>query len=88
VNVEFKRSFEKDLRKIRSSEILLRIKAAIAEIEVAEDLSEVSELKKMQGYRIYYRIRVGDYRLGLIIEDEQVVFVRALHRREIYRYFP
>jgi mRNA-degrading endonuclease RelE of RelBE toxin-antitoxin system len=31
---------------------------------------------------------VGNYRLGLIIEAETVIFVRVLHRKEIYRYFP
>jgi mRNA interferase RelE/StbE len=36
----------------------------------------------------YYRIRIGDYRLGLLLEDDTVTIVRFLHRRDIYRYFP
>jgi mRNA interferase RelE/StbE len=88
VKVEFKRSFEKDLRKLRSPELLLRIKAAIEDVESADDLASIGELKKLQGYRVYYRIRVGDYRLGLIAVGDQVTFVRVLHRKEIYRYFP
>jgi len=36
----------------------------------------------------YYRIRLGDYRIGLVVNEQTVVFVRFLHRREIYRYFP
>lgn len=36
----------------------------------------------------YYRIRVGDYRLGLALEGDTVILVRFLHRKEIYRYFP
>ena len=43
---------------------------------------------KLQGGDDFYRIRVGDYRLGIIVELEAVVFVRCLNRREIYRYFP
>ncbi|NPA92437.1 MAG: type II toxin-antitoxin system RelE/ParE family toxin, partial [Chloroflexi bacterium] len=39
-------------------------------------------------YTSFYRIRLGDYRLGLEIEGDTVVFVRFLHRRDIYRYFP
>ncbi len=88
MKVEFKRSFEKDLRKIRSPELLLRIKAVIEQVEAADDLVSISELKKLQGYRVYYRLRVGNYRLGVIVSDAQVIFVRALHRKEIYRYFP
>ena len=40
------------------------------------------------GNENYYRFRVGDYRIGIVIEEDTVVFVRCLHRREIYRYFP
>ncbi|MBP1468695.1 type II toxin-antitoxin system RelE/ParE family toxin [Candidatus Chloroploca sp. M-50] len=36
----------------------------------------------------YYRIRIGDYRLGLFVEDDTITVVRFLHRRDIYRYFP
>ncbi|MGH2412635.1 MAG: type II toxin-antitoxin system RelE family toxin, partial [Microcystaceae cyanobacterium] len=35
-----------------------------------------------------YRIRLGDYRIGLFIEGKTVTFARVLHRKEIYRYFP
>jgi mRNA interferase RelE/StbE len=33
-------------------------------------------------------IRVGDYRIGVVLEDGVVTFVRVLHRRDVYRYFP
>jgi len=33
-------------------------------------------------------LRVGDYRLGMIIRSSDVTFVRFLHRSEVYRYFP
>jgi len=36
----------------------------------------------------HFPFRVGDYRIGVIVEDDTMVFVRCLHRREIYRYFP
>jgi mRNA interferase RelE/StbE len=31
---------------------------------------------------------VGDYRIGISVEGDEVEFVRCLHRRDIYRYFP
>jgi mRNA interferase RelE/StbE len=88
VKVEFQRSFEKDLGKILDPSLLRRIKTLIEEVESAEDLGAIIPLKKLQGYPSHYRLRVGDYRLGLIIVEDQVIFVRALHRKEIYRYFP
>jgi mRNA interferase RelE/StbE len=33
-------------------------------------------------------MRLGDYRLGFVFEQGAITFVRCLHRREIYRYFP
>ena len=52
-----------------------------------KSLAELSNLKKVRGGGGYYRIRLGDYRVGLVTEEEVVVFVRVLHRRENYRYF-
>lgn len=42
----------------------------------------------MEGYTHYYRIKQGDYRIGIKIETDTVVFMRVLHRKEIYREFP
>ncbi|WP_124971246.1 type II toxin-antitoxin system RelE family toxin [Aphanothece sacrum] len=35
-----------------------------------------------------YRIRVGDYRIGIEIQTDKIEMMRVLHRREFYRYFP
>ncbi len=42
----------------------------------------------MKGSRNYYRIRIGDYRAGIIVEGLTVEFIRFLHRKDIYKYFP
>jgi mRNA-degrading endonuclease RelE of RelBE toxin-antitoxin system len=42
----------------------------------------------MVGSPGFFRIRIGEYRLGMLVEGEAVEIVRFLHRREIYRYFP
>ena len=88
MNVEFRKSFEKDLRKIRDETLLQRIQAAIEEVENAENMGEINNLKKLKADGDYYRIRVGDYRIGLTIVDDVIIFIRALQRKDIYRYFP
>lgn len=88
MKVEFRKSFEKDLGKIRDEELLMRIKAVIEEVENADSLSDVSNIKKLKADRNYYRIRVGDYRVGLTQDEGMLTFVRVLHRKEMYRYFP
>ena len=85
---EFRRSFLRDLRTIRDAETLSRIKQNIEQIEAASSLSDVSNMTKLQGGGNFYRVRVGDFRMGLILNGETIVFVRCLHRRDIYRYFP
>lgn len=88
MNVQFRSSFAKDLRRIKSKELLTRIKQTIELVEKAQSQQEMASLKKLKGGSNYYRIRVGEYRLGLIIEGDTAAFVRCLDRKEIYRYFP
>jgi mRNA interferase RelE/StbE len=89
VNIEFKKSFARDLKK-KAQEIKLRsrVKEIIHEVDNAESLYEIKNIKKLKAEGDYYRIRLGDYRIGLKIKDDTVFFVRFLHRNEIYRYFP
>jgi mRNA interferase RelE/StbE len=42
----------------------------------------------MQGAVNRYRIRVGDYRIGIEISDNSIEIIRTMHRKEFYRYFP
>ena len=88
MNVRFQASFAKDLRALKDKALLERIKELIASVEAAQSLGEVSNVKKLHGGGGFYRVRIGDYRVGLATEEEEVVFVRVLHRREVYRYFP
>jgi len=88
VDVEFKKSFEKDLSKLRDQTLLTRIKAVIFEIEAAENLQSLSNVKKLKTAGNYYRIKVGDYRIGILLDEATIVFVKVLHRKEVYRYFP
>jgi len=88
MNVNFKSRFAKDLQKIANANILNQIKTIIEQVEQAQNLQDIKNLKKLKIGNIYYRIRVGSYRIGLLIEDEIVTFVRCLNRRDFYKYFP
>ncbi|MEM9215017.1 MAG: type II toxin-antitoxin system RelE/ParE family toxin [Cyanobacteria bacterium P01_F01_bin.150] len=35
----------------------------------------------------FYRIRIGDYRIGIIVTGDVVSFIRVLHRKDMYRSF-
>ena len=88
MKVEFKRSFVKDLERVRDKGLKERVRQAIERVEEAQTLQEIGNVRKLRDGEQYYRIRIGDYRLGLVLEGDRVIFVRFLHRKDVYRYFP
>jgi len=88
VKVAFRANFLRDLENVADKSFLERAKKIIEEVERASDLTQIRNLKKLRGTENCYRIRVGDYRLGLLFEANALVFVRFLHRKDVYRYFP
>ena len=42
----------------------------------------------MKGFKNFYRIRVGDYRIGISLERGVVTFLAFAHRKDIYKKFP
>ena len=51
-------------------------------------LRGTKQSKAMRGYPNRYRIRIGNYRIGIEVHGDNVEVMRVLHRREFYRYFP
>ena len=89
MRTDFKKSFARDLRTRRKDQdFLTRIKNSIENVEQAETTANITNLKKLKGESKYFRIRSGNYRIGIKIEEDIVTFIRALHRKDIYQYFP
>lgn len=88
MKVSFEASFARDLKRVRDKKLLQRVEQIIEEIKAATELSDIKGLRKMKGYVAFYRIRLGDYRIGVEVLEDKVIIVRILHRRDIYRYFP
>jgi mRNA interferase RelE/StbE len=88
LKVKFKSSFIRDLKRVKEKPIKDRVREAIELVERAPNLHEIKNLKKLKDGDRYYRLSLGEYRLGLTLEHDTVTFVRFLHRRDLYRYFP
>ena len=88
MNVSFRKSFTRDLKKIKDRPLLDRIAQTIEEAEAAAELKHVTGVAKIAGTDDFFRIRIGDYRIGIVAGENEVEFVRCLHRRELYRFFP
>ena len=83
MNIEYLPTFIKDLKALRGSPVYKSIYQLVFEdIQSAENLNEFPNIQKLKGSNTAYRIRVGNYRIGLfIIANDTIQFSRALHRR-------
>lgn len=88
MKVGFRESFSKDLAGIKDKSLLERVRVAIEAVEKAGSLSQINGLKKLKGGGNYYRLRIGDFRVGMVVEGNKIVFVRFINRKDAYRYFP
>jgi mRNA interferase RelE/StbE len=88
VKVEFRDSFAKDLKGVKEKGLLGRVREIIEAVEKADSLTELPNLKKLKGGGNYFRVRVGEYRVGVALDGDTVVFVRFLNRKDIYKHFP
>ena len=77
MEVIFLKSFLTDIKKINEKKMKFKIKEFIIELEKAEILEEVSNVKKLKGYSSAFRWRTGDYRLGFY-KDENIIELARL----------
>jgi mRNA interferase RelE/StbE len=63
----FEESFEKDLRKVKDRSSLKKVKEAIDGVKSSKNLRGIRGLEKLKSYKTFYRIRAGDYRIGIEI---------------------
>jgi mRNA-degrading endonuclease RelE of RelBE toxin-antitoxin system len=89
LEVQYRQAFLKDLKQLKSSESYERIyEVAFTTLAAINTLEELSDIKAMKGCSGRYRIRIGDYRIGIEVNGDVIEVMRVLHRREFYRYFP
>ncbi len=88
MKVTVNKKFAKDLSRIPSSERKRIEKLVFEDAEKFKSIEAAGIFEKLKGYKIYYRARFGDYRVGVRYEHEELVFERVLNRKEMYRQFP
>lgn len=65
MKVEYLKSFKKDLLGLTNKQLNVSIKKLIGDLESAESISIIKNVKKLKGHNYAYRIRIGDYRVGV-----------------------
>jgi len=88
MEVEIKKKFLKELSKL-PNEYADTIEEFVFDIlPTYDNLSKIGKVEKMTGYKNYFKIRFGDYRVGIKKENDIIIIETVKHRREIYKYFP
>lgn len=88
MQIELTRKFKKQVEYCKDRQLRSKVLAIIQSVIESESMNEFANLKKLTGYRNNYRIRLGNYRIGIVINDKTVIFAAFDHRSDIYKYFP
>ena len=82
-NILYKKSVEKDLRKLPKSIIV----AIVKKIQLLAKNPQPNNSVKLQGSNNLYRIRHTDYRIIYSINNDKLVIlvIKIAHRKEVYR---
>ncbi len=88
MKIAYLKTFLKDIQKIKNQKLAGKVEQLIVEIKATDSLDNLRNVKKMKGYSIAYRVRVGDYRIGIYKETDVVELARFLKRSGIYKVFP
>jgi len=88
VKYRISKSFAKKFRKNRNKQLAISILAVMEDVSKANVIDDISNIKKLKGTEHSYRIRIGKYRIGVVVDNDIVDFVYFDHRKDIYKYFP
>lgn len=89
MKVEYRRLFLKDLKTLKKQPVYRQVyELAFNTLPAVKSIQDLPNVKALSGATNRYRIRVGDYRVGIEVNEENLELFRVLHRREFYRYFP
>lgn len=87
MKVDYSKDFERSLRKL-SGKMLESVRRVIKEVKEADDIKDITDCKKLIGYRSIYRIRIGDYRaiftFHIEIVNDTIKFKYFVSRGEAY----
>ncbi|MDE3143980.1 MAG: type II toxin-antitoxin system RelE/ParE family toxin [Bacteroidota bacterium] len=88
MKLKIDKSFEKDTDKLNNKKLSQKIALCIEQVIATDSIANIPNIKKLSGFKNHYRIRIGDYRIGILFKDNEFIFERFLHRKDIYKYYP
>ena len=87
MEIEIQKGFEKDARRM-PTRIQQQAALAIQSIIIAVTFSDVPHLRQLSGYTNYYRIKIGQYRIGLFWDGKKFLIESIGVRGDFYKKYP
>ena len=85
----YSKVFLKDLSKVVPIKRRKLIeKFAFKDLPQFSSIENAGNIEKMTGYKNHYKVRFGEYRIGILKNGNTVEIKRVLNRKEIYKFFP
>mgnify|MGYP005851608497 CR=1 FL=1 len=83
MKIEISKRAEKDLAKLETD---IRNRIIIELLDLENNITD-KDIRKLKGEKDLWRLRVGDYRVIMEINQERLVIIalHVAHRREVYR---
>ncbi len=88
MKIKFTDFFNKELAQLNNKNLAKAIAKTILIVEQTKRITDIPNIKKLKGHKTAYRIRSGNYRIGVFIEKDTVIFSAFAHRKDIYKHFP
>lgn len=89
VQCEYKKLCLKDISQLPQEYKEKIIKILFEDIPRANALVDCRlDITSIKGYPDHYRMRIGKYRVGFVMESDKIKFCRVKSREEIYSVFP
>jgi mRNA interferase RelE/StbE len=87
--VEYTKRFLKELSDL-PKEVQAQAEGIVFQELLTANPFSLGYLEHMRGYPDKYKIRIGDYRIGITIDkrNDLIICQRIAHRKDIYRTFP
>ena len=88
MEIEYRKKFLKELSKLPNDYAKTIEDFVFDELPTCKNLEEIGKIEKMKGYKQYFKIRFGNYRVGIKKEADGIIVETVRHRKEIYKFFP
>lgn len=87
--IEYTKRFLKELSKL-PQDIQSRAERIVFKELLSTNPFELGYVEQMTGYADKYKIRIGNYRIGITIDKQNNLTIcqRIAHRKDIYKIFP